>query len=155
MDSANKYSEILSSICSSQIVTGNNIGSGRLGNVFQCCIVLPSKFAYKEIRLENVLEQKEAIKSELDFIRKKMESCKYAVQTYCHVTCGKSLLLLMECMDMSLNDLIDKCDKLVPKGFIPETLIRTVSYSCIQCLIFLKESDLIHRAVKPSNIFIR
>ena len=143
-------------VCASEIRTGRKLGGGQYGNVYQCSIISRPelKFAYKDICLETTDEKKKSIISELE-VTKKVKNCEYAVQTYCQITSGINLWLVMELMDLSANDLIEESEKRLTKLFIPEPVVRAVSYSCIQCLSFLKKLDLMHRDVKPSNILIR
>jgi len=143
-------------VCASDIRTGKKLGGGQYGNVYQCSVASHPKlkFAYKDICLETSDDKKKSIISELE-VTKKVKGCEFAVQTYCQITSGINLWLVMELMDLSANDLIEECEKREPKLYIPESVVKTVSYSCIKCLSYLKSLDLMHRDVKPSNILIR
>ena len=139
------------------IQTGKKLGSGQYGHVYRCCIKGHEqlKLAYKDICLDASPQKKKQIVAELEVTQKVNQCPDYAVQTYCQITSGINLWLIMELMDLSAHDLIVKSNSRSPKSFIPEPVVRSVSHACVQCLNFLKSIDLMHRDVKPSNILLR
>ena len=138
------------------IQIGEKLGSGQYGHVYRCCIKGQEhlKLAYKDICLDRSRNKKQVV-AQLEVTQKVNQCPDYAVQTYCQITCGINLWLIMELMDLSAHDLLVKSNSRSPKSFIPEPVVRSVSHACVQCLNFLESIDLMHRDVKPSNILLR
>lgn len=99
----------------------------------------------------NNTEQKRLL-MDLD-INMRCASCPYTVQFYGALFREGDVMICMEVMEASLDQL---SKKLKAAGeFIPEEVLAQIAYSVVQALHFLHTKlKVIHRDVKPSNILI-
>ncbi|KAL7669320.1 hypothetical protein ACOME3_009982 [Neoechinorhynchus agilis] len=128
------------------------LGSGAFGTVELMKVSNDDniRMAVKRIRLSMNDEETKIVDMDVSVIR----ACGHhpcIVQFYGVALLEGDIWICMEAMDISM----DAFYKLYPKvvsGSIPESLLRHLIHSIVSALEFLRNNDIIHRDVKPSNM---
>lgn len=138
-------------ICAQQLIPVRQIGKGAHGVVERMRDPATQlEFAVKKVPAAGDSYNMEQQLREMN-VNQRTSDCPYTVLFYGAMICEGEVYLLMELMDLSLDELYKQ---VYQRGeFIPESVLRAVSYAVVSALHFMKEQlRIMHRDVKPSNI---
>ena len=142
-----------------------SLGGGNQGNIFKVCSLINHRiYAMKVIDLEikeNTSEEDKNLKKLLEKnayneieILKKMNHPNI-IKYYKYFKEKNKIYIIMEYFDNGdLKDYIEVLSELKKKNMIKKDEIWYIFYQCMSGLTYLHKTNVIHRDIKPDNIFM-